>query len=100
MENPVYGKLHEAKPRLIYNKFVGRQVFEKNREEVLPFDMLPSILEFIGFHVEGGKLGLGVTGFSKLDVSQMLMDDAEMDENLLNRSEQYLELWRPAPQQQ
>ena len=100
MENPVYGKLHEAKPRLIYNKFVGRRVFEKNREEVLPFDMLPSILEFIGFHVEGGKLGLGVTGFSKLDVSQMLMDDAEMDENLLNRSEQYLELWRPSPQQQ
>jgi len=97
MENPVYGKLHQAKPRLIYNKFIGRQQFEKNREDILPFDMLPSILEFIGFSVDGGKLGLGVTAFSKVDVSAMLMNDAEMDENLLNRSEQYLELWRPKP---
>jgi phosphoglycerol transferase len=95
MENPVYGKLHKAKPRLIYNKFIGSLQPEKNREDILPFDMLPSILEFIGFREDGGKLGLGVTGFSKLNLTNMIMNDSEMFENLLNRSKQYLDLWRP-----
>jgi phosphoglycerol transferase len=97
MENPVYGKLHQAKQRLIYNKFIAKHLPEKNREEILPFDMLPSILEFIGFHVEGGKLGLGVSGFSNQNLSAKLMNDEEMGANLLNRSDQYLELWRPKP---
>jgi phosphoglycerol transferase len=83
MENPVSGKLHQVKERLIFN----------NRDVVLPFDMLPSILEFIGFRVEGGKLGLGVTAFSSEDFSTKLLDYEDMNNNLLNKSDKYLELW-------
>ncbi|HQS37621.1 MAG TPA: sulfatase-like hydrolase/transferase [Methylotenera sp.] len=97
MENPVFAKLHQVKQRLIYNKFIGKQIPVKNREEILPFDMLPTILEFIGFDVPGGKLGLGVTGFSNQNLSTKLMNYEEMDANLLNQSDQYLELWRPKP---
>ena len=94
MENPVYGKLHQVKERLIFNKFISNELVSGNRDAVLPFDMLPTILDFIGFKVEGGKLGLGVTAFSNENVSTKLLDYEEMNTNLLNKSDKYLELWR------
>lgn len=93
MENPVYGQLHQVKERLIFNKFISTEAISRNRDTVLPFDMLPSLLEFIGFKVEGGKLGLGVSAFSNENVSAKLLDYEEMNTNLLNKSDKYLELW-------
>lgn len=95
MENPVFAKLHQVKQRLIFNKFISDHPVSGNREEVLPFDMLPTVLDFIGFKVEGGKLGLGVTGFSKENLSVQMLNYEDMNSNLLNKSDKYLELWRP-----
>ncbi|HEY0562392.1 MAG TPA: sulfatase-like hydrolase/transferase [Methylophilus sp.] len=95
MENPVFGKLHQAQERLIFNKFISKTPAKANRDAVLPFDMLPTILDFIGFKVVGSKLGLGVSAFSKDDVSALLLDKADLDENLLNKSALYLDLWNP-----
>jgi phosphoglycerol transferase len=94
MENPVYGKLHQVKERLIFNKFISAKTASRNRDVILPFDMLPSILDFIGFKVEGGKLGLGITAFSNEDLSAKLLNYEDMNNNLLNKSDKYLELWR------
>lgn len=96
MENPVYKKLETIKERHIFNRFISNEPISKNREDMVPFDMFPTILEFIGFHVQGGKLGLGYTAFSK-DVSLPPASEYEdMKENLLNKSDKYLDLWKPA----
>lgn len=93
MENPVSSKLWTIKERHIYNRFISSTDISKNRENIVPFDLFPTILEFIGFKVEGGKLGLGYSAISK-DVVLPPVDEYEnMNENLLNKSDQYLDLW-------
>lgn len=95
MENPVSSKLDKIKERHIYNQFISSEHFKKNREQVLPFDMYPTILEFIGFKVLGGKLGLGYSAISKDTDLSSIPDYEEMNQDLLNQSEMYLDLWKP-----
>jgi phosphoglycerol transferase len=94
MENPVYDKLKTVKERHIYNTLISIKPAVKNREDVLHFDMFPTILEFIGFKVEGGKLGLGYTALSKEVDMPPVNEYEEMNEDLLNQSDEYLELWK------
>lgn len=94
MENPVSEKLDLIKERHIYNQFISNDHFEKNRNQILPFDMFPTILNFIGFSVPGGKLGLGYTALSKEADLSLLLNYEEMNEDLLNQSDMYLDLWR------
>jgi len=56
--------------------------------------MFPTILEFIGFKVQGGKLGLGYTAISKQTDMPPENEFEEMNEDLLNQSDEYLALWR------
>lgn len=95
MWNPVYEpRLEPVKERYVYNRFISNQPHAKNREELVHFDMLPTILEFIGFSVEGGRLGLGYSAISKNMLLPPPDEYEDMTENLLNQSEQYLQLWR------
>lgn len=94
MENPVYEKLEKVKERHIFNEFISTKPIIKNREDVLHFDMYPTILEFVGFKIEGGKLGLGYTAISKQAELPPANEYEEMNEDLLNQSDQYLELWK------
>jgi phosphoglycerol transferase len=94
MYNPVHEKLDMVQERYIYNQFISLKKITKTREDVLHFDMFPTILEFIGFHVEGGKLGLGYTAITP-NVSQPAPDEfEEMESDLLNESETYIDLWK------
>lgn len=95
MWNPVYeNKLEPVEARYVYNRFISSEPHAKNREAILHFDMLPTILEFIGFRVEGGKLGLGYSALSDNLILPTAEEYQDMSENLLNESEQYLQLWR------
>jgi phosphoglycerol transferase len=94
MENPLSKKIDTIKQRHIYNQFISRKPIQKNRNEVLHFDMYPTIIEFLGFEVMGGRLGLGYSAISH-HVQVPNDNYEEMEENLLNNSEQYLELWKP-----
>ncbi|OYY91616.1 MAG: phosphatidylglycerol--membrane-oligosaccharide glycerophosphotransferase, partial [Methylophilales bacterium 16-45-7] len=94
MENPVSKKIDTIKQRHIYNQFVSYIPIQKNRNEVLHFDMYPTILEFLGFEITGGRLGLGYSAISN-NVPALNDNYEEMEENLLNNSEQYLDLWKP-----
>ncbi|MDO9051031.1 MAG: sulfatase-like hydrolase/transferase [Methylotenera sp.] len=94
MENPVYEKLKTIKERHIFNRFISNDPISKNREDVLPFDMFPTILEFIGFKVHGGKLGLGYSAISKGIALPPATEYEEMNKYLLNKSNQYLDLWK------
>ena len=94
MENPIYTALEQVKPRTIYNQFITIRPLSKNRERILHFDLFPTILETLGFRISGGRLGLG---YSAIDTNVIPPNDTldEMNEDLLNASDQYLELWKP-----
>jgi phosphoglycerol transferase len=94
MENPVYDKLETVKERHVFNLLISAKPVIKNREEILHFDMFPTILAFIGFKVEGGKLGLGYTAISKEADMPPANEFEEMNEDLLNQSDEYLALWK------
>lgn len=64
VHNAVDATLRQARERRIYNRFIARDLPPKNTEVILPFDLFPSILEFIGIDVEGDRLGLGYSAFN------------------------------------
>lgn len=92
--NPLSEALERLPERALYNAFIGAAVPARNREHLLHFDLLPTILEFSGFTVSGGRLGLGYSGFNSHDARPHPRRLADMRASLLNRSEAYLALWR------
>jgi phosphoglycerol transferase len=93
MQNPLADKIFSLPERYIFNEFISNKPPRKNREDILHFDLLPTILEFVGFDVVGGRMGLGYSAFN--EPKQIPPDGrlAEMKESLLNRSQAYMELW-------
>lgn len=51
--------------RYIFNKFISDDNFIKSREEIVHFDLLPSILLYIGFDFKGERLFNGKYAFDK-----------------------------------
>jgi phosphoglycerol transferase len=94
MYNPLHKALHSTKERHIYNRFISNAPITKNRENILHFDLYPTILEFIGLNVEGGKLGLGFSGISSSVEQPPATIYEDMNKDLLNSSDRYLELWQ------
>lgn len=94
MYNPVHEELDSAKERYIFNRFISNKLITKNRENILHFDMFPTILEFIGFRIKEGKLGLGFSAISQNTALPPATIYEDMNEDLLNESEEYLELWK------
>ncbi len=93
MYNPLHKALDRTKTRHIYNRFIAETPVTKNRENILHFDLYPTILEFIGLSVEGGKLGLGFSGISSNVELPPATIYEDMNRDLLNASDRYLELW-------
>lgn len=93
MYNPSHKQLDKIKQRYIYNRFISNQPITKNRENILHFDLFPTILDFIGFQVEGGQLGLGFNAISQNTPLPPATTYKDMNEDLLNNSEKYLGLW-------
>jgi phosphoglycerol transferase len=54
---------------------------------------MPTILEFTGYAIPAGRMGLGYSAFNQHPIHPPLDRLANMDQDLLNRSEQYIELW-------
>ena len=92
MSTPLENKLKKTK-RSIFNKFISENITIKNREEILGFDLFPTILEFIGFDVDGDRLGLGYSGFSAGKILPAENRKQEFEKHLMNYSQSYLELW-------
>ena len=68
VSNPVYDALRRIQHRRIYNQFISLDAPRKNTEDILPFDLFPTILEFTGFTVPGERLGLGYSAFGEARV--------------------------------
>lgn len=94
MENPVSNKIEKIKERHIFNRLISQDKIHKNREDILPFDMFPTLLDFIGFKVEGGKLGLGYSAIVENTPLPPVTEYEDMNRDLLNKSDHYLDLWK------
>ena len=92
-KNPLSPQLEQMPQRTIFNTFLSRQSAAPNRAQLLHFDMLPTVLEFIGYEVPGGRLALGYSGFNPHRHQPPPKRLEEMERELLNRSPEYLALW-------
>ncbi|QOY93760.1 sulfatase-like hydrolase/transferase [Massilia sp. UMI-21] len=95
--NPLSDALDRMPERPLFNAFIGADLPSRNREQLVHFDLLPTILEFSGFTVSGGRLGLGYSGFNRHRARPGPGWLAEMRASVLNRSEAYRSLWLAPP---
>lgn len=91
--NPLSDGLERLPERSLFNAFIAQTAPVKNREQLVHFDLLPTILEFNGFTVSGGRLGLGYSGFNYHRAQPEPHRLTEMRSTVLNRSETYRSLW-------
>jgi phosphoglycerol transferase len=93
MENPVYEKLTSVKKRRIFNLFISKDRLAKSAETITHFDVFPTLLDFVGLEVSGGRMGLGRSGFS---LEKNLFEEGRenrMSELIMNYSPSYVKLW-------
>lgn len=93
VSNAVDGALRGAGQRRLFNRFISAQMPPRNTDELLPFDLYPSILEFIGFEVAGDRLGLGYSGFHAPDPGRSGHRLDDLDLRALSGSSSYARLW-------
>ena len=91
--NPLTAELSQLPERTIFNRFISTNTPTPNRAQLLHFDLLPTILEFTGYAVTGGRMGLGYSGFNQHALRPPADRLADMDRDLMNRSDEYLALW-------
>jgi phosphoglycerol transferase len=95
MTNPLSDRLSQVPRRTIFNRWIAREGVRKNQETLVHFDFAASILDFIGIHPESGRYGLGYSAFSPSNPSESEWRLTELQENVLNRSPFYSDLWKP-----
>jgi phosphoglycerol transferase len=86
-------KLNAAE-RLIFNTFISEQSFVINRDTIVPFDILPTTLAFVGFDIENSALALGISAFGH---EKMALGEERltiMQNAIANRSKTYTQLWK------
>lgn len=93
VSNPVYDALRGIRDQRIFNRFVSEHPPTSNTQDILPFDLFPTILEFVGFSVPGERLGLGYSAFGPARVprAKERMDDLVLPS--LAGSASYGRLW-------
>lgn len=98
MGNTSYGTLVKNPERRVFNLLIGGDKrLAKNTDEVTHFDMLPTILDFMGFKVRGERAGLGYSAIGPVTVPRPPDRIARMAEQLENYSATYRALWELPP---
>ena len=92
-QNPLSEQLTQLPQRTIFNAFISQDTPVPNRKQILHFDLMPTILEFTGFSVPGGRMGLGYSAFNQHAGQPPPGRLLAMDKDLLNRSGKYMALW-------
>jgi phosphoglycerol transferase len=92
--NPVQRLLLEEPDRQLVNLFIGAEPPPGHRQELLPFDLFPSLLDAVGIEVAGGRLGLGVSGWVDPLPADLPQDLQNLHLPTLSASAAYLRLWR------
>ena len=94
MYNPVSHLLDKVPERHIYNNLISAdKSISRNRNSIVHFDLFPTMLEFIGIHVEGDRMGLGYSAITRNGKLPPTREYEDMKADLLNKSDAYLGLW-------
>lgn len=93
VSNPLYDALRKIHDRRIFNDFISQEPVRKNTEDILPFDLFPSILEFVGFDVPRRRLGLGYSGFGEPETDRPKDRLTDLVLPSLSGSASYGRLW-------
>jgi phosphoglycerol transferase len=92
--NPAYEKLLQRGPtRSIFNLFLGDGLPPANTDELIPFDLFPTLVELAGIRVEGDRLGLGYSAVGAIDTPR---PDLASRAQPVGVSAAYDRLWRAA----
>ncbi|MES2200707.1 MAG: sulfatase-like hydrolase/transferase [candidate division FCPU426 bacterium] len=94
MINPVYAKLQSLPERHVFNLFIADPIPKKNREDIVHFDLLPSLLEFSGLDLAGHRMGLGVSAFAEGIRLPDAGERAEMNREIMAHSARYMGFWK------
>lgn len=71
MPNPAWDRLVQAgSRRAMFNLFLGEGLPAANTDELLPFDLFPTLLELVGIDVGGDRLGLGYSAVGPAAVTR------------------------------
>lgn len=93
MHNPDFNKLESIPHRSIFNLLISDQALHANTHVITHFDMLPTILESLGFQIPGHRLGLGYSGIAPYHAIQPTNRLSEMESHVGNYSKTYNALW-------
>lgn len=91
MSNDVYSQLESSSARTIFNVIISNDKLHKYTDEIVHFDMLPTILDSLGIDYPEHKLGLG---YSALYPHQNRLAE-KVEEQVSGFSEFYNKLWMP-----
>ncbi len=93
MPNPVYDRLVRAPRRGMFNLFVGDRLPPANGDELLPFDLFPTLVELAGLHVPGDRLGLGYSMVGEVEAPRAANRAQEWSLDTVRGSARYDRLW-------
>lgn len=97
MTNPMINKLNRSQDRLVFNNYITKNLpLHKNRDEITSVDHFPSILDSMNIKVEGGKLGLGISGFGNVMLPNNKDRFELLDKYGTKASKTYMEFWNGA----
>lgn len=98
MANDAYAQLSHVRPRYVFNRFYSpRPLPAPNREHIHHFDVLPTVLDMLGFRFGDGRLGLGASGFGPLSPQFKVAEEPHLDLKLGAPSPTYQTFWAAPP---
>lgn len=93
MQNAISQKLALSDKRTIYNLFISQEKLYKRTDDMVHFDLLPTILELLGFRYPGHQLGLGHSLIAEQPVQSKPITLATLARNIDLYSKAYQDLW-------
>jgi len=95
MKNPLSEKLQKGERKIYHTLINSRKSVPNVNRQFSHFDLFPTMLESIGFEVEGHRLGLGTSLFSEEKTLLEKLGKEQLNQELGKRSELYLDLMLP-----
>ncbi len=93
MQSTLTDRLERTGPRLVYNLFLRGAHTMPNRQDMIHFDVFPTVLRHIGFDVPGGRMELGYAAFGDLSDQPAETRISDINEKWNNPSPAYMALW-------
>ena len=93
MQNLASKELDAVEERYIFNMIVSKNKLMKNTNEIVAFDILPTVLTSLGFSSNSSRLGLGYSAIGAENSARPEHRIASLKEKLLFNSKRYNQLW-------